>query len=720
MGNQNSRSTTASSNPQSPTGVTTSHGQHPNPNSLAPSSERSLHPPHSNYHSARRRESIQALSAAPAPAAPSVSLENAESQPSSARPHSRGRAQTIGTSTKAVASQLRAAAHDHFSARHPGQNHNNNHNTNTNNHDAAMGNEQSSHRGHHRDKEKDRDKDREKEKSPRDAPSIITTTPPQAAITVPVPVQQQQQQQQQKQPQPQPPPPQEQPQQEQPQQEQPQQEQQQQQPPREPSPTLPVDVPAPPREDADSVSLIDPADASQDYLIPPSQFSRPPRMPLPIEEEVHTPGSPIISPEEIWSPIHENEAEGMLPRRSSMLSTTTADDEDLGEEFKGPSTGRPTVPTLIEWEGPGERVYVTGTFAGWNRKYRLHRNGPSKKKDALSAYVSVTPGTHHLTFLVDNDMRTSDKLPTAVDYTNILVNYIEVPYPEPQPPVASPSKDAQGALDAVTPMQEPQAPPGMYPPQVLPPAPDVQPIKPPLPEPPKPPVPEPTKKYHQNIPRYLLDLDAPEDSSRFLRANAMTNNLPTPPTLPGFLGKSILNGTTPMKDDSSVLIHPNHTVLNHLATSSIKDNILATSATTRYKQKVRLSLVFAILNIKTNLFTVPDYYHVQAQGRAQRSALSLYFSSSFPFLFGPAICFGFVYLLNLLLSFLFLTLVFFCICERVLMVFHVERPILCFFFFLVRICSSCSTSKRSTVGEKGLCVGEFGSLRLEARGVDVV
>jgi hypothetical protein len=35
-----------------------------------------------------------------------------------------------------------------------------------------------------------------------------------------------------------------------------------------------------------------------------------------------------------------------------------------------------------------------------------------------------------------------------------------------------------------------------------------------------------------------------------------------------------------------VLIMPNHTVLNHLATSSIKDNILATSATTRYKQKV--------------------------------------------------------------------------------------------------------------------------------------
>ena len=195
-------------------------------------------------------------------------------------------------------------------------------------------------------------------------------------------------------------------------------------------------------------------------------------------------------------------------------------------------------------------------------------------------------------------MQTSDKLPTAVDYTNILVNYIEVPYPEPQPSPADAPTETKEALDAATPVQERDAPDGLYPPQVLPPTPDIPPtIKAPLPEPAKPAVPEPTKKYHQNIPRYLLDLDAPEDSSRFLRANAMTNNLPTPPTLPGFLGKSILNGTTPMKDDSSVLIHPNHTVLNHLATSSIKDNILATSATTRYKQKVRLMLMAISLHL---------------------------------------------------------------------------------------------------------------------------
>jgi len=338
MGNQHSRSsstTSPSSKPASPTAnnVTASHGhaQHERDR------ERVHHPPHSQFHSARRRESIQALSTAKAPAAPSVSLENAESHPTSARPLSRGRAQTVGTSTRAVTSQLRAAQEHYYN--------NNNHNggsssSNSNNiYGDAMGNEQSSHKSGHKDKEQ---LPPPREKTPRDLtppqrPSTTTTSfnaPIAEAVQQPL-----------SEPQRAP----------------------------SPSPTLPVDVPAVLRDELpERLSSIDPADASQDY-IPSSQFSRPPRLPLPIEEEVHTPGSPIISAQEIWSPIQESDAEGMLPRRSSMLSTTTADDDDLGEEFKAPSTGRPTVPTLIEWEGPGERVYVTGTFAGWNRKYKLHR-----------------------------------------------------------------------------------------------------------------------------------------------------------------------------------------------------------------------------------------------------------------------------------------------------------------------------------------------------------
>lgn len=141
-----------------------------------------------------------------------------------------------------------------------------------------------------------------------------------------------------------------------------------------PSPaTRPLPVPAAPREDnsphSPDASSIEPADAS--FVVPSSHYSRPPRLPLPIEEEPVGPGSPIIPAADLTSHINVDDIEGALPRRSSMLSDRTAEDDDLADEFKGPQ-GQMTVPTLIEWEGPGERVYVTGTFAGWERKFKLH------------------------------------------------------------------------------------------------------------------------------------------------------------------------------------------------------------------------------------------------------------------------------------------------------------------------------------------------------------
>ena len=103
-----------------------------------------------------------------------------------------------------------------------------------------------------------------------------------------------------------------------------------------------------------------------------SYLTRPPRLPLPIEEEEHTPGSPIIAPADIGEPVDsvDNLDAESLPRRSSALSTTTVDEEDA-EELRVDKT-RPTVPTRLEWLRGGEKVYVTGTIFQWNRKQRLH------------------------------------------------------------------------------------------------------------------------------------------------------------------------------------------------------------------------------------------------------------------------------------------------------------------------------------------------------------
>lgn len=103
-----------------------------------------------------------------------------------------------------------------------------------------------------------------------------------------------------------------------------------------------------------------------------SYLTRPPRMPLPIEEEIHTPGSPIIAPTDANDAgVAEVETlEDGMTRKSSALSTNTVEEED-GEELIVDKT-RPTVPTRLEWRKGGGKVYVTGTIFQWNRKHRLH------------------------------------------------------------------------------------------------------------------------------------------------------------------------------------------------------------------------------------------------------------------------------------------------------------------------------------------------------------
>jgi hypothetical protein len=176
-------------------------------------------------------------------------------------------------------------------------------------------------------------------------------------------------------------------------------------------------------------------------------------------------------------------------------------------------------------------------------------------------------------FLVDGIMQTSPDLPTTVDFGNNLVNYIEVSpedAPKTKPPTSgtpkvADSSDARAsrtssAQSAVAREDRRQAPKGR----------DVPPLE----------------NYRSEIPQYLQDFDQAEDSPAYQSAVAAIEKLPTPPSLPGFLGKPILNAAVLIKDDNSVLNMPNHTVLNHLATSSIKNGVLAVSATTRYRNKV--------------------------------------------------------------------------------------------------------------------------------------
>ena len=161
-------------------------------------------------------------------------------------------------------------------------------------------------------------------------------------------------------------------------------------------------------------------------------------------------------------------------------------------------------------------------------------------------------------------MQTSTELPTTVDFGNNLVNYIEVNADHAHSKENEAAKDTHAVDPSKPPQSEVEAANKTRYRNVL-----------------------PRSVFAHKIPQYLLDFDAPEDTQPYQNSISAIDMLPSPPSLPGFLGKPVLNITTPLvKDDNSVLTMPNHTMLNHLATSSIKNNILAVSVTTRYKSKV--------------------------------------------------------------------------------------------------------------------------------------
>jgi hypothetical protein len=182
----------------------------------------------------------------------------------------------------------------------------------------------------------------------------------------------------------------------------------------------------------------------------------------------------------------------------------------------------------------------------------------------------------------------SSNLPTTVDFGNNLVNYIEVSADD-----LPKESQAQGQVQLSESNNNKEQENNKSREEAKPAEKEADTKQPQRTKP----VP-PQANYTSTIPQYLLDLDKAEDSAAYQYAASAIVKLPTPPSLPGFLGKPILNAATPMKDDNSVLNMPNHTVLNHLATSSIKGNVLAVSATTRYKRKVRL---LHVLNVQCRI-----------------------------------------------------------------------------------------------------------------------
>ena len=289
------------------------------------------------------------------------------------------------------------------------------------------------------------------------------------------------------------------------------------------------------------------------------------------------------------------------------------------------------VPVDITWQQGGQKAYVTGSFTGWRKMIGLVP--VPGQPGVMHVKLQLPPGTHRFRFIVDNELRFSDYLPTATDQMGNFVNYLEVVAPTQQVPQQQPdvtnrgtinsgmgneataSQNAAGAGDARSPIYKeqqqgrPQAGGDRKEPMsarsrialeiesepddmgngfsrfkgeaLL----------------------TPKVEYTQDIPAVFTDPTVMEQY--YLTLDQQQNNHQnmawlTPPQLPPHLENVILNSYSNSQgqnneNTSGALPIPNHVILNHLATSSIKHNTLCVASIVRYKQKYVTQILYAPL-----------------------------------------------------------------------------------------------------------------------------
>lgn len=110
------------------------------------------------------------------------------------------------------------------------------------------------------------------------------------------------------------------------------------------------------------------------YYATPSNLTRPPRLPLPIGDAMTAPGSPITSGS-LGAAMAFDKANPEVSPEKSELDPAVDEDDVVQDELDSivPTGFNKSVPTTIDWRGGGEKVYVTGTFVNWARKFKLHK-----------------------------------------------------------------------------------------------------------------------------------------------------------------------------------------------------------------------------------------------------------------------------------------------------------------------------------------------------------
>ncbi|KAI0269953.1 5'-AMP-activated protein kinase beta subunit, interation domain-containing protein [Gloeopeniophorella convolvens] len=303
------------------------------------------------------------------------------------------------------------------------------------------------------------------------------------------------------------------------------------------------------------------------------------------------------------------------------------------------------VDTRISWHGGGKNVALARAGdANWKGRRLMTRS--ASNPDIFTTTVPLMPGTHHIKFIVDDNWKLAQELPTAVDDDGSLANYVSVPHPagpsapaSPPPPTSSNRNAHQISFWSQTSDAGVPTPFGedgwtsVIPPELIAAAREEEayladgavgtaPNIPPAPILPRhldklilnarigaPPAAPAKERRHRarsrhaglgmtkseqdepnslSSPRIPVTTASGTDVSAAHHGHAHSNSQSSPVrTLVG--GSTAAMGTTAaallIADDASVLPVPSHVVLHHLSTSAIRNGVLAVGNTTRYKKK---------------------------------------------------------------------------------------------------------------------------------------
>ncbi|OBA18062.1 AMPKBI-domain-containing protein [Metschnikowia bicuspidata var. bicuspidata NRRL YB-4993] len=315
-------------------------------------------------------------------------------------------------------------------------------------------------------------------------------------------------------------------------------------------------------------------------------------------------------------PENTNTGRATDPAQSGAMAASAAEPtapqtQPARPELPGPAPdASATVPVDISWLQGGDKVYVTGSFTGWRKMIGLQ----SQPDGTHVVTLGLPVGTHRFRFVIDNELRFSDFLPTATDQMGNFVNYVEV-----TPEHVQMHMRQQRSLEEQQQQKQAREQAAQQLRQGL------------------------RQRALAGRPRsdlifkfisddddmgngYLRYYDDDADAAADRRYNYISDIPPIfvepkvmeqyymavdeqakaqngqqawlhPPQLPPQLDHVILNNFNSMDrhNNSGALPIPNHVVLNHLATTSIKHNTLAVASVVRYKHKYVTQVLYAPL-----------------------------------------------------------------------------------------------------------------------------